>query len=104
LDSCFSTAVGTYVKVGKLVTLSYSVVYPSTADTTDMKMSGLPFTPNTAFRYAGSQSYTTSSAAAASTVTSSGAYILYRTEGTYNTINNDQLSLATLTGNFTYEV
>jgi hypothetical protein len=100
----FSTAVGTYVKVGKLVTLSYSVVYPSTADTTDMKMGGLPFTPNTAFRYAGSQSYTTSSAAAASTVTSSGAYILYRTEGTYNTINNDQLSLATLTGNFTYEV
>ena len=100
----FSTAIGTYVKVGKLVTLSYSVTYPSTADTTDMKIGGLPFTPDVSYQYAGSQSYTTSSAAAASTVTNNSAYILYRTEGTSATINNDQLSSAVLRGSFTYEV
>ena len=100
----FSTAIGTYVKVGKLVTLSYSVTYPSTADTTDMKIGGLPFTPDASFKYAGSQSYTTSSAAAASTVTNVGAYIIYRTEGGSDTINNDQLSSDPLRGSLTYEV
>ena len=69
-----------------------------------MKIGGLPFTPDASFKYAGSQSYTTSSAAAASTVTNVGAYIIYRTEGGSDTINNDQLSSDPLRGSLTYEV
>ena len=40
----FSTSFSTYTKVGRLVTCSAKVVYPSTASTATTRINGLPFT------------------------------------------------------------
>ena len=100
----FSTAVGTYTKVGNLVTAVYSVTYPSTADTTDMAVSGLPFAPDTNFIYGGSQSYTNKAAAFDCSVTTVSSKIVYRTGGTSAQIHNNDLSSGSIRGSITYQV
>ena len=100
----FSTAVGTYVKVGNLVTVAYSVTYPSTADTTDMAVGGLPFAPDTNFIYGGSQSYTNKAAAFDCSVTTLSSKIVYRTGGTSAQIHNNDLSSGSIRGSITYQV
>lgn len=47
----FSTALGWYTKVGKLVTVSCRVVYPTTASAFNAFIGGLPFTTQTASLY-----------------------------------------------------
>ena len=100
----FSTAVGTYTKVGNLVTVAYSVTYPSTVDTTDMAVSGLPFAPDVNFRHGGSQAYTDKAAAFDCSVTTSSSKIIYRTGGTSAQINNNELSSGSIRGSITYQV
>jgi hypothetical protein len=91
-----------YVKIGRQVTVSWKITYPSTSDTSGMRIGGLPFAPESSFVYGGSQSYTTSSAAAACTVTNNAATIIYRTAGGSTQINNSQLSAKIIRGSFTY--
>ena len=40
----FSTAIGYYIKIGRLVMVQGQVVYPATADGSDSLIGGLPFT------------------------------------------------------------
>ena len=40
----FTSAGGTYLRVGKLVTVFYSVVFPTTSDTNQARLNNLPFT------------------------------------------------------------
>lgn len=47
----FSTALGWYLKIGKQVTVTCRVVYPTTASTANAVISGLPFTSQTASLY-----------------------------------------------------
>jgi hypothetical protein len=47
----FSTALGWYTKIGKLVTVSCRVVYPVTASAFNAFVGGLPFTTQTASLY-----------------------------------------------------
>ena len=100
----FSTAVGTYTKVGNLVSVVYSVTYPSTVDTTDMAVGGLPFAPDVNFIYGGSQAYTNKTAAFGCTVTTVASKIIYRTGGTSSQINNNELSSGSIRGSLTYQV
>jgi hypothetical protein len=100
----FSTAVGTYTKVGNLVTVAYSVTYPSTVDTTDMAVGGLPFAPDVNFRHGGSQAYTDKAAAFDCSVTTLASKIIYRTGGTSAPIHNNELSSGSIRGSITYQV
>ena len=100
----FSTAVGTYTKVGNLVTVAYSVTYPSTVDTTDMAVGGLPFAPDVNFRHGGSQAYTDKAAAFDCSVTTLSSKIIYRTGGTSAPIHNNELSSGSIRGSITYQV
>jgi len=40
----FSSASGTYTKVGNLVTINFVVIFPTTADVNNAQIQGLPFT------------------------------------------------------------
>ena len=43
----FSSASGSYVRIGRQVTLIFSVTYPGTANTSSAKLGGLPFSAST---------------------------------------------------------
>ena len=47
----FSTALGWYTKIGKLVTITCRVVYPTTASVVNAAITGVPFTSQTASLY-----------------------------------------------------
>src|ERR1035437_6618601 len=59
----FTSVSGYYVKIGQLVTASFSLTYPSTVSGTAMEFAGLPFTSLTTAngQYGGSLTYTNSS-------------------------------------------
>jgi len=42
----FSSATGTYTKVGRIVTVTYDVTFPSTANGGQARLQSLPFTPS----------------------------------------------------------
>jgi hypothetical protein len=41
----FTAATGTYVRVGRMVTVIFNVTWPSTVNTSNAQITGLPFTP-----------------------------------------------------------
>ena len=57
----FTTASGTYTKIGNTVTLTMSVVYPSTASTDVTNIGGFPFTAASTPGSGGAVTYTDSS-------------------------------------------
>ena len=57
----FTTASGTYTKIGNTVTLTMSVVYPSTASTAVANIGGFPFTAASTSGSGGAITYTDSS-------------------------------------------
>jgi len=99
----FSSASGTYTKIGRMVFVSYAVTYPATSDTTDMAIDGLPFTPHTNFRFGVAQSYTSNSVAGDAQVTTVDTDIVYRKNGTATKFVNSELSGVALRGSFSYE-
>jgi hypothetical protein len=42
----FSSASGTYTKIGRIVTVTYDVTFPSTANAGQARIANLPFTPS----------------------------------------------------------
>jgi len=100
----FSNTVGTYTKIGRLVFIVCELQYPSTSDTTDMLISGMPFSPIDTFRYAGVMSYTTDTEAGLAQIThTTGAKIILRENGSSDVIHNNELSLKTLRFTMTYD-
>jgi hypothetical protein len=101
----FSSVSGNYVKVGKLVTVYFSVTYPATASVDDAAIGGLPFTssstavvPNPGMLTVG---YTTSSLSILGVcATSASKFDLYLNTGT--AVNNTQMSAKIIRGIFTY--
>jgi hypothetical protein len=102
----FSTAVGHYTKIGRIVTVVFNVVYPSTANANAARVGGLPFTSaNTANNLSnGSFSINTSAQIAEPSIlaNSTNFAALVTVAGTSAT--NANLSLATLSGGLTYFV
>jgi len=57
-----SSASGTYIRVGSLVTVFFEIVFPVTADTSLAQVSGLPFSASTNFRNGAAIGFTTDTA------------------------------------------
>lgn len=57
-----SSASGTYIRVGSLVTVFFEIVFPATADTSLAQVSGLPFSASTNFRNGAAIGFTTDTA------------------------------------------
>lgn len=56
----FTTAVGRYIKIGRLVIAAFSIVFPATADGNSAQMTGLPFASHNVAALGGSSiTYTT---------------------------------------------
>ena len=79
-----SSASGTYIRVGSLVTLFFEIVFPATADTSLAQVSGLPFSASTNFRNGAALGFTTDTAG--NTLLAYNSLIqIYSTAGTQTT-------------------
>jgi hypothetical protein len=89
----FSNVAANYTKIGRQVFIQCELQYPSTADVSDMDISGLPFAARDTFRFAGVMAYTTSTlAGSAQILNGQTTSIRFRENGSSIVIHNDQLS------------
>jgi hypothetical protein len=103
----FATAEGHYTKIGRLVTLYFTVEYPSTADASAGRIGGLPFTVlvDALSPSGGSFSVNTSAVALSVPATLQGtALALASNPATGGSLTNLQLSAAYLRGFVSYMV
>lgn len=102
----FSTAVGHYTKIGRMVTVVFNVVYPSTANASAARVGGLPFTSaNTANNLSnGSFSINTSAQIAEPSILANSTNFAALVTAAGTSATNANLSLATLSGGLTYFV
>ena len=101
----FSTAVGNYTKIGRVVTGSFRVTYPTTVSSAQIIIGGLPFTVNNTeanFCFVGCYSNGTT-AISGETATNSTTMYFY-VMGTFTASPNSNLSGKTVRGTFTYIV
>jgi len=101
----FSTAVGNYTKIGRVVTGSFRVTYPTTVSSAQIIIGGLPFTVNNTeanYCFVGcySNATTTVSGETATNTTTMYFYVM----GTFTASPNSNLSGKTVRGTFTYIV
>lgn len=99
----FTTANGTYTKIGRQVVCHYRVVYPSTANTSGASIGGLPYSVTGSGYYTGFIGYT-----------NAGVYIYHRTNTSTSffvsngvtgaTLINAFLANVQIQGTFIYEV
>jgi len=95
--------VGTYTKVGRLVTVNWLFVYPSTASGDASDITGLPFSVGTGYTNGGNQGYVSGSTAASiAHITAVTTSLLYRTANGGVTLTHADLSGATIRGSMTY--
>ena len=98
-----SSPTGTYTKVGRLVTVSWAFVYPSTASTSASNITGLPFTVGTGYTLGGNQGYVNGSTPASiAHITAVTTSLLYRTANGGVTLTHADLSGAIIRGLMTY--
>ncbi|MEK9769022.1 MAG: hypothetical protein VW683_08895 [Betaproteobacteria bacterium] len=89
----FSNVVANYTKIGRQVFIQCELQYPSTADVTDMDISGLPFAARDTYRFAGVMSYTTSAlAGSAQIINGTTTSIRFRQNGGSTVLHNNELS------------
>jgi hypothetical protein len=94
---------GTYTKVGRLVTVNWLFVYPSTTSGDASTITGLPFSVGTGYTNGGNQGYVSNSAAASiAHITAVTTSLLYRTANGGVTLTHADLSSATIRGSMTY--
>jgi hypothetical protein len=101
----FATASGYYTKIGRLVTLYFTVEYPATADASAGRIGGLPFTAlvDALSPSGGSFSVNTSAVALSVPATLQGtALALASNPATGGSLTNVQLSAAYLRGFISY--
>ena len=98
----FSSASGTYTKVGRLVTAAFSAVYPATANASAAKISGLPFSSGTGNLSSGFTLTYTTSASLFTGITATTTLNFYSTAGA--TVANSTLGGADIRGVITYYV
>jgi len=102
----FSTAVGHYTKIGRMVTVVFNVVYPSTANASAARVGGLPFTSaNTANNLSnGCFTINTSAQLAQPSILANATNFAALVTAAGTSATNVNLSLATLSGGLTYFV
>ena len=94
---------GTYTKVGRLVTVNWLFVYPTTSSGSQTSIAGLPFTVGTGYTNGGNQGYVNGSAAVSiAHITAVTTSLLYRTANGGVALTHADLSGATIRGSMTY--
>ena len=99
----YSTAVGSYIKVGRMVMATFNVTFPSTADGSGAQIKSLPFTVTTGNSYQ-SGAYvaaTDSSTAKNSNFTISGTTLIFR-DNTNSNVANSSFSTKFVQGTAMY--
>lgn len=102
----FTSAVGTYVKIGKLVHLFFAIVYPTTASTANAEIGGFPYTTYTGDSTLGSTgagmvSYTNQGSALSFSVRAGGpSTLIANSSGTF--ITNANMSGKSIRGSIVY--
>ena len=98
-----SSPSGTYTKVGRLVTVTWQFVYPTTTSGSQTSIAGLPFTVLTGYNNGGNHGYVNGSAAVSiAHITAVTTSILYRTANGGTALTHADLSGATIRGSMTY--
>jgi hypothetical protein len=102
----FSAASGNYTKVGRVVTVVFNVVYPSTANANAARIGGLPFTAaNTSNGFsAGCFNVNTSAQVAQPSIVANATNFAALITNAGISATNADLSLATMQGGLTYFV
>jgi hypothetical protein len=97
-DISYTSASGTYTKVGKLVTLTFKVQFPATANAANARLLGMPYTPTS-----DSSAICTGNADAAVSAVTSAAYLSFtKIDGTaYKT--NANLTTNLITGSISFQ-
>ena len=94
---------GTYTKVGRLVTVNWLFVYPTTTSGSQSSIEGLPFTVDEGYVFGGNHGYVNGSAAASiAHITAATTSIIYRTANGGVALTHADLSGATIRGSMTY--
>jgi len=94
---------GTYTKVGRLVTVNWLFVYPTTSSGSQTSIAGLPFTVGTGYTNGGNHGYVNGSAAVSiAHITAVTTSLLYRTANGGVALTHADLSGATIRGSMTY--
>jgi hypothetical protein len=96
----FSTATGTYTRIGRSVTLEFVVAYPVTASVAATKISGVPFT---ALNQSAGSCINNKINAAPLTGTGTTSISLFDLNG-LNNLSNSAFSNGTIIGTITYFV
>jgi hypothetical protein len=98
-----SSPSGTYTKVGRLVTVTWQFVYPTTNSGSQTSIAGLPFTVGTGYTNGGNQGYVNGSAAVSiAHITAVTTSLLYRTANGGTALTHADFSGATVRGSMTY--
>ena len=98
-----SSPSGTYTKVGRLVTVTWQFVYPTTSSGSQTSIAGLPFTVGTGYNNGGNHGYVNGSAAVSiAHITAVTTSLLYRTANGGVALTHADLSGATIRGSMTY--
>jgi hypothetical protein len=99
-----TVANATYTRIGRLVTANFAITYPATADATDARIDGLPFTSSSVgFSFPMVVSFSQTGICKSGLVdTSATTFLLSDTAG--NTLTNAQMSTLILRGTVIYEV
>jgi hypothetical protein len=99
----YSTAVGSYIKVGRMVMATFNVTFPSTADGSGAQIKSLPFTVTTGNSYQSGAyvSATDSSTAKDSNFTIGGTTLIFR-DNTNSDVANSSFSTKFVQGTAMY--
>jgi hypothetical protein len=99
-----TVANATYTRIGRLVTANFAITYPATADATDARIGGLPFTSSSVgFSFPMVVSFSQTGICKSGLVdTSATTFLLSDTAG--NALTNAQMSTLILRGTVIYEV
>jgi hypothetical protein len=91
----FSTAVGNYTRIGRIVIATCEVVYPSTANGSNALIGGLPFTTSASAQSQGGTVLYTTVATLARSLTNSGATTFNLNTAAGGNLTNANMSLST---------
>ena len=99
-----TVANATYTRIGRLVTANFAITYPATANATDARIGGLPFTSSSVgFSFPMVVSFSQTGICKSGLVdTSATTFLLSDTAG--NALTNAQMSTLILRGTVIYEV
>jgi len=96
---------GYYTKVGRLVTVNWLFVYPTTSSGSQTSIAGLPFTVGAGYINGGNHGYVNGSASVSiAHITATTTSLLYRTANGGVSLTHADLSGATIRGSMTYQV